>query len=240
MQYFPLTLPVLLFLFFLFITLIILIEINVLEYAYQRMGVNRRYVFALLMLSLLGSYVNIPVYQLPPEEVRSGGEVFFYGVPYVVPLVREWPGTVIAVNLGGAVIPTLLSFYLMAKNRLFFHGLLGSAMAAVIYHQLAHPVPGVGIALPVLVPAVVALVIALIFSWRQSPALSYIVGTLGTLVGADLTNLDKVQGLGAPVASIGGAGTFDGIFLIGILAVLLASLMTPKTGSQQENRGEAA
>jgi uncharacterized membrane protein len=32
-----------------------------------------------------------------------------------------------------------------------------------------------------------------------------------------------VHGLGAPVASIGGAGTFDGIFLTGILAVLLAS-----------------
>ncbi len=29
-------------------------------------------------------------------------------------------------------------------------------------------------------------------------------------------------GLGAPVASIGGTGTFDGIFLTGILAVLLA------------------
>jgi uncharacterized membrane protein len=69
---------------------------------------------------------------------------------------------------------------------------------------------------------------ALIFSWKNAPTLSYIVGTLGTLIGADLTNLGKLQGLGAPVASIGGAGTFDGIFLTGILAVLLASLMSPK------------
>ena len=37
----------------------------------------------------------------------------------------------------------------------------------------------------------------------------------------------KLQGLGAPVASIGGAGTFDGIFLTGILAVLLTGLMSP-------------
>ena len=50
---------------------------------------------------------------------------------------------------------------------------------------------------------------------------------MGTLIGADLTNLDKVRGLGAPVASIGGAGTFDGIFLTGILAVLLASIFHP-------------
>ena len=74
----------------------------------------------------------------------------------------------------------------------------------------------------------VALVIALIFSRKNAPTLSYIVGTLGTLIGADLTNLRKLQGLGAPVASIGGAGTFDGIFLTGILAVLLASLVSPK------------
>ncbi len=228
MQYFPITLSVLLFLFFLFLTLIILIEINVLEYAYQKMGINRRYVFSLLMLSLLGSYVNIPIYQLPPEVVRSGGMVIFYGVPYVIPLVTQWPGTVIAVNLGGAVIPTILSIYLIMKNRLWFHSLAGVTIAAVILHHLAHPVPGLGIAVPVLVPAFVALAIALLFSWKHAPALSYIVGTLGTLIGADLANLEKIQGLGAPVASIGGAGTFDGIFLTGILAVLLASLMRPK------------
>jgi uncharacterized membrane protein len=116
----------------------------------------------------------------------------------------------------------------MVKNRLFLYGVLGSALAAVIFHHLAYPVPGVGIAVPVLVPAVIALVIALLFSWEHAPALSYIVGTLGTLIGADLANLGKIQGLGAPVASIGGAGTFDGIFLIGILAVLLAGLMSPK------------
>jgi hypothetical protein len=67
-------------------------------------------------------------------------------------------------------------------------------------------------------------VIALLLSRRHAAPLAYIGGSLGTLVGADLLNLDKVQGLGAPVASIGGAGTFDGIFVTGILAVLIASL----------------
>jgi len=228
MHYFPIALPVLLFLLFLFMALIILIEINVLQYAYEKIGIDRRYVFTLLVFSLLGSYVNIPVFQLPAEAIRSGGMVSFYGVPYVIPLVTEWPGTVIAVNLGGAVIPTFLSVYLIVKNRLFLYGVAGSAIAAVIFHHLAYPVPGVGLALPVLVPALVALGLALFLSREHAPALAYIVGSLGTLIGADLTNLDKLQGLGAPVASIGGAGTFDGIFLTGILAVLLAGLMTPK------------
>ena len=64
--------------------------------------------------------------------------------------------------------------------------------------------------------------------------LAYIAGGLGTLIGADLTNLDKVRGLGAPVASIGGAGTFDGIFLTGILAVLLAGLYHPRRPAEPQ------
>jgi uncharacterized membrane protein len=55
--------------------------------------------------------------------------------------------------------------------------------------------------------------------------LAYAGGTLGTLLGADLTNLHKVRRLGAPLISIGGAGTFDGVFITGIVAVLLAGLL---------------
>jgi uncharacterized membrane protein len=67
----------------------------------------------------------------------------------------------------------------------------------------------------------------LLLSHRHAAPLAYISGSLGTLIGADLLNLDKVQGLGAPIASIGGAGTFDGIFLTGIMAVLIASIFAP-------------
>ena len=91
-------------------------------------------------------------------------------------------------------------------------------------HWLAYPVPGIGIAVPLFFPAAVTAVVALSLSREFAAPLAYIGGSLGTLIGADLTNLDKVRGLGAPVASIGGAGTFDGIFLTGILAVLLAGL----------------
>jgi uncharacterized membrane protein len=84
-------------------------------------------------------------------------------------------------------------------------------------------VPGIGIALPILIPSIAAGVVALLLARRQAAPLAYVSGSLGTLVGTDLLNLDKLQGLGAPVASIGGAGTFDGIFLVGILAVLIAS-----------------
>jgi uncharacterized membrane protein len=93
---------------------------------------------------------------------------------------------------------------------------------AVITYWLTQPIRGVGIAVPMFIPPVVAALTALLLTRESAPALAYIAGSLGTLIGADLLNLGKLPGLGAPVASIGGAGTFDGIFLTGILAVLLA------------------
>jgi uncharacterized membrane protein len=222
LHFFPLALPFLLALFLLVLLVIAVVEIGLLEYAYEKIGIDRRHVFALLVLSLLGSYVNIPVAELPPEHVVSNEVVTFFGMRYVIPLVENWPRTVIAVNVGGAVIPTLLSGYLVVKNRLYGRGLVAVAIVTAIVHALAHPVRGVGIAVPTFVPPLVAAGAALLLSRRAAPALAYVAGSLGTLIGGDLLNLGLIPGLGAPVASIGGAGTFDGIFLTGILAVLLA------------------
>jgi uncharacterized membrane protein len=93
---------------------------------------------------------------------------------------------------------------------------------AGVCHFLAQPVPGFGIALPIFVPAVATAIIAIALTRKRAAPLAYISGSLGTLIGADLLNLGAIQSLGAPVASIGGAGTFDGIFVTGLLAVLYA------------------
>jgi uncharacterized membrane protein len=227
LQYFPLALPHFSLLAGIFLVLVAWIEVRALRLAYMRIGLGSRGALFLLVASLAGSYLNIPIARLPEHQIMSGQEVPFFGMHYVIPVVIEWPGTVIAVNVGGAVIPGLLSFYLLVKNRLWVRGLLATAGVAAVCHLLARAVPGLGIALPVFVPPVSAAVVALLLSRRQAAPLAYISGCLGTLIGADLLNLDKVQGLGAPVASIGGAGTFDGIFLTGILAVLFASLFNP-------------
>jgi uncharacterized membrane protein len=144
---------------------------------------------------------------------------------YVVPVLVTRPGTVIAVNLGGAVIPVILSLYLVVKHGLYGRSLLAVGLVAVAVHLMAHPVAGVGIAVPIFIPPLIAALVAVsITRWRAGP-LAYIAGSLGTLVGADLLNLGKVRGLGAQVASIGGARKFDGIFLAGIVALLLASIL---------------
>ncbi len=161
LHFFPLVQPFFLGLLFILGLLIVLIEIGIIGYAYEKMGLQRRYVFAVLLLSLLGSYVNIPVAELPAERVVSGQEVTFFGMRYIIPLVEERRQTAVAIT-------------------------------------------------------------ALLLSRQSAPSLAYISGTLGTLLGADLLNLGRIQELGAPIASIGGAGRFDGIFVTGILAVLLA------------------
>jgi uncharacterized membrane protein len=87
---------------------------------------------------------------------------------------------------------------------------------------LARPVPGLGIALPAFIPPILSALLAWLLAPAQAPMVAYISGSFGVLIGADLLNLRNLAALRAPVVSIGGAGTFDGIFLTGIIAVLLA------------------
>jgi uncharacterized membrane protein len=89
---------------------------------------------------------------------------------------------------------------------------------------VARPVRGVGVVTPVFISPLVAAVSAILLSPAHPVIVAYVAGTLGTLIGADLLNLGKIPALGAPVASIGGAGTFDGVFLTGIIAALIAAL----------------
>jgi uncharacterized membrane protein len=101
--------------------------------------------------------------------------------------------------------------------------LIGIAIIAAITYWLAKPVPGLGIALPLFIPPLLAALVAIsISAGEHAPVMAYISGTLGTLIGADLMHYKDIERINAPVVSIGGAGTFDGIFLTGIIAVLLA------------------
>jgi uncharacterized membrane protein len=194
------------------------------RFAYESLGVSSGTAMWLLFGSLVGSMFNIPVAELPPERIMSNQVIDFFGMHYAMPVVSHLTGTVIAINVGGAVIPTMLSVFLLAKRQLWGTGAIATAIVAFVLHWFATPVAGLGIAVPVFMPVVTTAAVALFLSREDAAPLAYIAGSLGTLIGADLTNLDKVRGLGAPVASIGGAGTFDGIFLTGILAVFIANL----------------
>ena len=125
------------------------------RYAYESIGVSSGAAMFLLFATLVGSIFNIPVAELPPERIVSHEVIHFFGMRYRVPVVTHWAGTVIAVNVGGAVIPTLMSVYLLIKRELWVKGLIATAVVALVIHWMADPVPGLGIAVPVFMPALV-------------------------------------------------------------------------------------
>ena len=204
---------------------LLLLQIGLLSRASSALGLDPRVATLVLFGSLLGSYVNLPLLRLPEERVVAREVVEVFGVPFLAPVTVDWPGTILAINVGGAVIPILFSFYLLVRYDLWGSGALATAIVAFVVHRLATPVPGVGISVPTIAPPLLAAGVAVALSRRFAAPVAYIGGSLGVLIGADLLNLGLLRRLGAPVASIGGAGTFDGIFLTGVIAVLLASLV---------------
>src|SRR5438270_13143122 len=170
----PLTPEVFSILVFLALALVILIQLRILRYAYMRLGVGPGLAFILPFGSLIGSYFNLPITVLPEPPVRSGQIVDFFGMRYVVPVVVSWPGTVLAVNVGGAVIPTIMSTYLVIRYQLWLKAALATAAIAFIIHSMATPVPGIGIAVPVFAPVVATAILAFILSREYAPPLAYV------------------------------------------------------------------
>jgi len=233
----PFSLIMMAFLFAVLIFLIPLLFLSVIGGAFAKLGFQPWTVLLILLFTLFGSLVNIPLTTVQSGPVRMEKTYNpFYGWVYRIPEVA--PETTVAINLGGALIPLLISLYLMAESVILSGGytilalaLVGTLVVTLVTNRVARPVPGLGIATPFFVPPLAALLVALILSGFAggstvaviaAPVIAYISGTLGTLIGADLLNLRRLGELGAPVVSIGGAGTFDGVFLTGVLAAFLA------------------
>ena len=203
----------------------ILLEIHVINYAFVTIGLPPELAFAALLVSLFGSYINIPITRVATGRPHPAAVIRSFGIRYTVPVRYATDSTIVAVNIGGAIVPVLISVYLlMQMPGIIVPALIGVAIVTAIVHRFAMPVPGLGIATPMLIPPIVAAACGYFLgaSEHHRDAVAFISGVVGTLIGADLLNLRNLRDLGAPVASIGGAGTFDGIFLTGIVAVLLA------------------
>jgi uncharacterized membrane protein len=201
-----------------------LVALDALSYVHHRIGISIGWMAIILAAALLGSTINIPVARLPAEVRQESATVTWFGVTYRVPLAIRTRSTTIAVNVGGAIVPTAVAIYLICHDRLPLNVLYATLIVAALVFAVARPVAGVGIVTPPLVPPLVAALAAFWLGGHFVAAVAYVAGTFGTLVGADLLNMPRVRSLQAPMVSIGGAGTFDGVFLTGLVAVLLASL----------------
>lgn len=212
--------------FALLVLIFVLLGLGLIRHAFEIIGLPPDLAFAALIVSLVGSYVNIPVRRIRGGPIEPGALVGRFGMRYRIPAVL-YDGarsTLLTVNVGGAIVPVLLCGYVLwHRPSALVASLLGFALVAVVVHAVARPIRGLGIATPLFIPPLAAVIAAyLLAAAGDGSVVAYVSGVLGTLVGADLVNLGRLRDLGAPVVSIGGAGTFDGIFLTGIVAALLS------------------
>jgi len=173
----------------------------------------------------MGSYINIPLFKLKAViPIVREEYISFFGIVFRVPQFDfEEFTTIVALNVGGALIPTVTSIYLLWRlPSVLPYAIVGILMVATVTHIVARPVKGLGIVAPAFIPPLAAAFIAYLLPSGAPAIIAYTSGVLGTLIGADLANLHNIPKLGARIASIGGAGTFDGVFLSGIIAAILA------------------
>jgi uncharacterized membrane protein len=212
----------------LLIPVAVLVFFGAISVAFESVGLTPVAILLLLVATLIGSSINIPLLRLKANvPVVREESVSWLGITYRIPRVEYGEtSTTVAVNVGGALIPTGICIYLLIRSApsMILLSFVGVLAVSIVTHLVARPVKGVGITTPFFIPPIAAAVAAVILSPAHPTTIAYVSGVLGTLIGADLWNLPKVPELGAPVASIGGAGTFDGVFLTGIIAVLLAGL----------------
>ena len=206
-----------------FIALVTFVQIGVVTIAFDKLGLSPGSALLLVFTLLIGSTINLPLFSMKADGPPAG---------QLPPPLRQLFGlrpmpftgtTIVAVNVGGCVTPVAFCIYLLVHNPLGpLQVLVAVALVSLVSFSFSRLVPGLGIGIPVFIAPLTAAVAAITINPEQSAPLAYVCGTLGVLIGADIMRLKDIKKLGAPIASIGGAGTFDGIFITGIVAVLLA------------------
>lgn len=200
---------------------------NALLTALAKLGLGAGSSLLVALGIFLGSSFNLPVTRIERKETVSCVPHQLLGLNRLLQRpVRRQTYTVIAVNVGGCVIPTILALYQFGRLTSEAPSILPAALAALLLnvglcYLFATPVPDVGITMPPLVPAGAAALCGLLLAPEWAPPVAFIAGVLGPLVGADLLHLDDIADISTGIASIGGAGTFDGIVLSGLVATLL-------------------
>ena len=204
--------------------LVTFLQLQVFQIAFSRLGLSPAGGLLLVMAALIGSGINIPVATIdsgydPAAAPQLPGAGMFPMRP-----ASGMPGkTVIAVNIGGCAVPVGMCLYQLLGHFVSLYTLLPALLVVTLVSRLAsRPIHGVGVGMPVLLAPLVAVFMALLLDSGNPAPLAFCSGVLGVLVGADLLRLPDIRRMNVPFASIGGAGTFDGVFLTGIVAALLA------------------
>lgn len=215
--------PVQLFIFLIALSfLLAVVQLGLFTIAFDKLGLSPSAAFSLLFASLFGSMINLPLFSIKSEANVQPIPQQLWQLLRQQHLVFEGK-TVIAINVGGCLIPVAFSIYLFVNTDVNIISVVaGIVFVAMISHLTSRPIAGLGIGMPIFIAPLSAAFVAMILDPQHSAPLAYVSGTIGVIIGADILRLKDIRRLGTPLASIGGAGTFDGIFVTGIVAVLLA------------------
>jgi len=205
----------------LLIVLLILVQVGVISIAMDKLGLSQHSIILILFTALIGSMINLPLFTIRNE---STGDKPTLAMPRILfgPLPTYTGQTVVAINVGGAIIPIIISLYLLNTYPLSMLTIgIATSIVGIVSYLFSRPVHGLGIGIPIFIAPFTAAITAMLIEPVHTAPLAYISGTLGILIGADILRLNNIRSMATPVAAIGGAGTFDGVFLTGIFAVLL-------------------
>lgn len=202
---------------------IAVLQVDLFQIAFAKLGLTPQESLLLLIGSLVGSGINLPLLQLRNPEQG-------FPVKWVVQkvILGSAPKTlsdkvIIAVNVGGCLIPLGLSLYFISLQLIDpIKIIIGVFAITLLSYKSSQLIPGFGVGMPIFLAPLSAALLALLIDPEHAAQLAYMSGVLGVLIGADLLRIKNIAKLGTSVAVIGGAGTFDGIFLTGLIAALLA------------------
>jgi uncharacterized membrane protein len=198
-------------------------QLGALQIAFDKLGLAPEAVVWLFILTLLGSMVNLPLLTIKADSTAEA-TIFQHTPERRRHRLSAPPGkTVVAVNVGGCLIPVAFSLYLFLRTQINFEDAVSAvALVTLVVYYSSALVPGIGVVMPMLAAPLTAAFVGVNLDATHAAPLAYIGGTLGVLLGADILRLKEIGKFGEAVMSIGGAGSFDGIFLAGLLAVLIA------------------
>lgn len=225
----PLSIPVFFCLFifpFLVLATLSLLEISPGPALQKTLGMPVLHVVTLYEMLLITAIFNIPVYEFKSARDSETRYAAYLGGKYQLPV---WHGhnTIVSINFGGCIVAIFASVLLALQlNPLTV--LLSIAVVSLGVFLTSRPSRSIGFYVPPYVPPVLAVVVSLVAlhiyagdaSLFQVGRLGFVSGVFGTLIGTSLLNVTRMHKIGTSFISVGGIGSFDGIFLSGVLATI--------------------
>ena len=220
--------------------LFVFLPVSMVAEAFSKLGLTPAQGVLMLIAIMLGRMVNIPVYTSErlvvvsrPRSVQFGTDEAGRPVRIEQESANELKKQVFAVNVGGLVLPLLLSITFLIRQHMVFQSdgvypWIGFVLVMVAggCYAMAKPDPLTGIRIPLVLPALITFLCVYFFVPEPfRPVAAYVAGTMGAILGGNLIPLVSKRfrnSVGTPMVVIGGPGIFGGVFVAGILSVLLA------------------